>query len=268
MIRPVIKWSGSKRLHAGAISSHFPKSFKRYYEPFVGGGSVLYTVAKPDSEAVAGDTCKPLIDLWTAIRDRPDELSKSYAEMWEQFQKREREYYYSVRDSFNLDKDPESFLFLDRTCYNGLIRFNSSGDFNSPVHFGRPGINPSMLDQIIHDWSNRISEVEFKCCDFEETLETASDGDLAYLDPPYLHTKGMYSGGLSFDRLVNELDSLNSCGVRWVLSYDGIQGDTDLTVPIPDSLYERHLYMGAEISTYKKLQRKRVEVKNSLYLNF
>lgn len=119
-IKPLIKWSGSKRSKADQLASFIP-SFRRYYEPFVGGGSLLYLVSPED--AVVGDSCKPLIDLWEAVKTFPERLASEYRYMWEALQE-DNDFYYRVRDRFNEYQEPWDFLFLTRTCMNGLIRFN------------------------------------------------------------------------------------------------------------------------------------------------
>lgn len=83
-IKPLIKWSGSKRSQADQLASFIP-TFRRYYEPFVGGGSMLYRVSP--EEAVVGDSCKPLIDLWEAVKTCPDRVASEYRSMWEALQK-------------------------------------------------------------------------------------------------------------------------------------------------------------------------------------
>ena len=185
-IKPFIKWSGSKRSQADRLSSFLP-SFRRYYEPFVGGGSVLYRISP--EEAVVGDSCKPLIDLWEAVKTFPERLSSEYRSLWESLQK-DNDFYYEVRDRFNAYQEPWDFLFLTRTCMNGLIRFNREGKFNTSFHIGRSGIHPDTMDTIILDWHQRLHGVVFVSGDFTETLRTVTAEDFVYLDPPILPHKG------------------------------------------------------------------------------
>lgn len=126
-LQPVIKWSGSKRNQANEIIKTFPKNYNEYYEPFIGGGSILGAL-NPE-KAIAGDTCAPLIELWNKIKNNPKDLSKNYENNWLKLQK-DHDYYYEVRGRFNQENNPDDFLFLTRTAYNGLIRFNSTGEFN------------------------------------------------------------------------------------------------------------------------------------------
>ncbi len=158
MIKPVIKWSGSKRTQSERIKSFFPDTFETYYEPFIGGGSMLYTVNPKKS--VCGDICKPLIDSWKEIRDNPESLADGYTARY-RLQEEGYTAYYAIRDDFNKEKSPYDLLFLSRTCVNGLIRFNEKGEFNNSFHYSRPGIKPDSLRKIIYDWSSRLQKTDF-----------------------------------------------------------------------------------------------------------
>ena len=138
-MEPVIKWSGSKRSQAQEIIKHF-EQFDCYYEPFLGGGSVMYAVNS--SSAICGDICEPLIGFWKMVQSSPREVISYYSEEWNRLQKDGYEVYYDIRSRFNADKSPLDLLFLSRTCVNGLIRFNSEGEFNNSFHHTRKGIDP------------------------------------------------------------------------------------------------------------------------------
>ena len=267
MTKPVIKWSGSKRSQSAKIKSFFPASFKTYFEPFIGGGSMLYAV-HPD-RSICGDICKPLIDLWEEIRDNPDQLADSYSERWKRLQEEGYTAYYSIRDDFNANKSPYDLMFLSRTCVNGLIRFNDKGEFNNSLHYSRPGIKPDSLRAIIQDWSKHIQGTEFCAEDYITTTSSAKSGDIVYLDPPYFHTRGRYFGTIDYDRFLEYLDDLNSRGVKYLLSFDGKRGEADYTVDLPRELYKRHEFLPSGNSTFKKVIDKETEkVLESLYLNF
>lgn len=267
MFKPVIKWSGSKRTQANEIIKYLPENFDTYYEPFIGGGSMLYAV-NPE-HGVCGDICAPLIDLWKAIQSKPEELSEQYRVRWERLQNEGYMVYYEVRDNFNQTRSPEDLLFLSRTCVNGLIRFNSNGDFNNSLHHTRPGIDPIKLREIILDWSSRIKNVEFTAQDYTLTTINASKNDIVYLDPPYFHTKGRYFGTIDFDRFLDYLNDLNKRGVKYMLSFDGIRGQENYTVDLPKELYKRHVFIESGNSTFRKVIDKETEkVLESLYLNY
>lgn len=267
MFNPVIKWSGSKRSQSSKILEYLPENFNRYYEPFIGGGSMLYAINPLD--AICGDICTPLIDLWNKIKNNPVELSEAYRIRWTRLQTEGHLAYYSIRDDFNKNHLPEDLLFLSRTCVNGLIRFNASGDFNNSLHHTRPGISPDRLKKIILDWSNHIQGTDFIAADYTITTETARTGDLIYLDPPYFHTKGRYYGTIDFDSFLIYLEQLNSKGIKYILSFDGKRGEEDFTIKLPKELYKRHEFIPSGNSSFKKVMDKRnLQVLESLYLNW
>ncbi len=267
MMKPVIKWSGSKRSQAERIRSFFPDRFGTYYEPFIGGGSILYAI-NPET-SVCGDVCKPLVDLWIEVRDDPQALAESYRERWTRLQTEGYTAYYAIRDAFNAERSPYDLLFLSRTCVNGLIRFNDKGEFNNSLHYSRPGIKPESLKEIIFDWSSRIQGTRFIAGDYANTTATAKAGDVVYLDPPYFHTRGRYFGAIDFDRFLEYLEALNARGVKYLLSFDGFRGKEDYTVELPEELYKRHVFIPSGNSPFKKVIDKETEkVLESLYLNF
>lgn len=267
MIKPVIKWSGSKRTQANKIKSFFPNTFGRYYEPFIGGGSMLYVINP--KESVCGDICKPLIDLWQEIKSNPEKLAYEYELRWKRLQKEGYTVYYEIRDEFNNTKSPYDLMFLSRTCVNGLIRFNDKGEFNNSLHYSRPGIKPESLKEIIFDWSEHIQNVKFIADDYIATTSSAKSGDMVYLDPPYFHTKGRYFGTINFERFLNYLEDLNKRNINYILSFDGLRGETNYTVNIPKDLYKRHELLQSGNSTFKKVIGKETEkVFESLYMNF
>ncbi|OQQ91855.1 DNA adenine methylase [Ligilactobacillus salivarius] len=266
-MQPVIKWSGSKRSQAEKIKSYLPEMFNTYYEPFVGGGSMLYSI-NPE-KAICGDVCKPLIDLWNMIKSNPNELSEAYKERWTRLQVEGYQTYYEIRDDFNKEHSPEDLLFLSRTCVNGLIRFNANGEFNNSFHHTRPGISPDRLNKIIQDWSSHIQRVIFIADDYRKTCESAKEGDLIYLDPPYFHTKGRYYGTIDFEEFLSFLEDLNKRGIKYMLSFDGKRGDDDFTVEIPKELYKRHEFIPSGNSSFKKvMDKEQLQVLESLYLNW
>lgn len=266
-MKPVIKWSGSKRTQSNKIKLFFPNSFGTYYEPFIGGGSMLYTI-NPE-KSICGDICKPLIDLWKEIRDNPSLLADEYTFRWKRLQEEGYTAYYEIRDNFNISKSPYDLLFLSRTCVNGLIRFNDKGEFNNSLHYSRSGIKPESLRDIIKDWSTHIQGINFLADDYTITTSTAKSGDIVYLDPPYFHTKGRYFGTINFDKFLIYLDDLNQRGIKYLLSFDGKRGDTDYTINLPKELYKRHELLPSGNSTFRKvIDKENEKVFESLYMNY
>lgn len=267
MFNPVIKWSGSKRSQAEKILSFFPDEFNTYFEPFIGGGSMLYAVSP--EKAICGDVCEPLIELWNMIKTEPEKLSVEYEKRWSRLQNEGYQVYYEIRDDFNRDHKGEDLLFLSRTCVNGLIRFNANGEFNNSLHHTRPGIAPERLKKIIVDWNQHIQGAEFATKDYVETTKSAKKGDLVYLDPPYFHTKGRYYGTIDFDAFLEYLEDLNKREIKYILSFDGKRGDDDFTVSLPPDLYKRHEFIPSGNSSFKKvMDKEKLQVFESLYLNW
>lgn len=228
---------------------------------------MLY-VTLPKS-GICGDICMPLIELWNLIKTEPDAVVQSYTKHWQALQKQGYEYFYTVREKFNKNKNGLDLLFLSRTCVNGLIRFNAKGDFNNSLHHSRPGIAPNRLAHIVALWSHAIRNTTFTCGDYRETTHRATASDFIYLDPPYFNTKGRYYGTIDYTAFIQYLEDLNQRGVRFALSYDGIRGDENYTKELPRELYKRHMFLPSGNSSFKKVMGKEaVQVYESLYLNY
>ena len=264
---PVIKWSGSKRNIACNISEFIPDS-NRYFEPFLGGGALL--PFRKIEQGYASDIIPELIALWTAIKTEPEIVSAEYKKRWNRLQKEGYEVFYRVRENFNDTRDINDFLFLTRTCVNGLIRYNTKGDFNNSFHLTRPGINPNSLKEIIYQWHFIIKDIDFYNCDYRELTATAKNGDFIFFDPPYGGTKGRYTQE-PFDIVdfFNELSRLNNKGVKWILTFDGQAGCRNYKYELPLDLYSHKLNMKTGHSPFTKLMNTTIDdVNESVYLNF
>lgn len=262
-----IKWSGSKKSQADSIIGYIPESIDMYYEPFLGGGSILG--ALNPKKAVCGDVCESLVELWKETQQNPKLTANEYKKRWIKLNEVGYTHFLKLRERFNKTKSPHDLLFLTRTCVNGLIRFNRKGEFNNSFHHSRKGMNPSTLEKIIFNWSNIIQGYKFYCKDYRELTKNAKRGDFVYLDPPYFHTKGRYFGTIELQDIINYLENLNKKGVKYALSFDGQRGDKSFTVQIPKNLYKRHIYLHSGNSTFRKVQDKKMEkVYESLYLNY
>ncbi len=185
--KPFVKWAGGKRQIIDELIRRVPKIFGTYFEPFVGGGALLFEL-QPE-KAVIGDTNFELINAYLVIRDKVEELIEDLKR-----HKNEKEYYYRMRslDPETLDpvKRASRFIYLNRTCYNGLWRVNSKGEFNVP--FGRHK-NPKICDEenlrAVSEYLRR-ADIKIVCGDYKETLKEAKEGDFVYLDPPYAPVSG------------------------------------------------------------------------------
>src|SRR5690606_15072809 len=262
----LLKWTGSKRGQAARIAALAP-AHDRYYEPFLGGGALLYMLGRPG--AVGGDLYGPLIAFWTLARDDPGRLIDDYARQWTALQADLPGYFYAVRDRFNAGQRPEDLNFLMRTCVNGIVRFSKKGDFNNSFHLSRRGMAPSRFASIVRQWSARLQGVEFREGDFEQTTADARAGDFLYLDPPYAGNRQRYIDGLDVARFHRALDDMNRRGVKWALSFDGARGKTAYAHAPPAGLYKRKVLLKSGHSAVSKVLNGPVEtVTESLYLNY
>ena len=265
-IPTLIKWTGSKRSQAPAIAGLIP-SHQRYFEPFLGGGALLYLTGRPGS--VAGDIYDPLIELWKAIQAEPEAVVDDYADQWAALQRNSPGYYYEVRGRFNQQPNPFDLNFLTRTCVNGIVRFNQRGEFNNSFHLSRKGMRPERFAKVVSAWREAVHGVTFVCQDYEKTLAEARAGDFVYLDPPYAGNNMRYTSNLDMPRLFGQLESLNRRNVKWGLSFDGCRGDADLSHPVPERLYTRKLVIPSGNSAIGKVLNGSIEpVQESLYLNY
>ena len=263
---PAIKWSGSKRSQVPTILQYVP-SFNKYYEPFIGGGSVVYAISPQDG--ICGDNYGPLVEFWQKVKTAPEELAESYSVRWHQLQDEGYTTFYRIRDRFNANPNAEDLLFLSRTCVNGLIRFNKSGEFNNALHHTRKGINPDTLRGVLADWSKRLQGTTFVDSDYRVTCESVTSDDFVYLDPPYFNTRSRYLGTIEYEPFLEFLSQLNSKGVKYALSYDGSRGETSYMVDLPKELYRHHLLIQSGNASFRKVMDGQNEmVTESLYLNY
>ena len=187
--KPFVKWAGGKRQLLPIIEQNLPEKFDTYFEPFLGGGALLFHLlsTKENVTYSVSDLNSDLVLAYTTIRDRIDNLIQSLKNHEKNYQKNSKEYYYNIRDSTPRSEIEKTsrLLFLNRTCFNGLYRVNSSGKFNVPL--GRY-TNPNIVnDENLRSVSSILqsNKVSIKCRDFESVLNDAKKGDLVYFDPPY-----------------------------------------------------------------------------------
>ncbi len=185
--RPFVKWAGGKGTLVGAIAERIPKdrTYRRYVEPFVGAGAMFFWIRRsfPDLPATIGDSNEELIVAYEAVRDDVDSvISKleTHAHLHRE------EHYYAVRAKVPHGETERAarFIYLNRTCYNGLYRVNRKGQFNVPM--GRYD-KPKILDrENILAVSTALRDVELRRGDFGALTDDCGAGDLVYLDPPYV----------------------------------------------------------------------------------
>jgi DNA adenine methylase len=187
--KPFVKWAGGKRQLIPILNQNLPESFGTYYEPFLGGGALLFHILtdKNGQKCSISDLNSDLVLAYTTIRDRIDALITSLKNHEKNYQKDSESYYYSIRESnprSEIEKTSR-LIFLNRTCFNGLYRVNSKGKFNVPLgKYSNPNIvNEENIRAVSHILQS--SRTAIKCRDFEAVLRDAKKGDLIYFDPPY-----------------------------------------------------------------------------------
>ena len=187
--KPFVKWAGGKRQLIPILNKNLPKTFGTYYEPFLGGGALLFHVLseRQNQECNISDLNSDLVFTYTVIRDRLEDLIISLKKHAKYYQKDSKSYYYSVRESHprSTIEKASRLLFLNRTCFNGLYRVNSKGKFNVPLgRYTNPNIvnedNLRSVSKILN-----LSPVKIQCRDFESVLEDVKKDDFVYFDPPY-----------------------------------------------------------------------------------
>ena len=182
MPRPFLRWAGSKRWLLKHLAPLLPPRFRTYREPFLGSGALFFLLCP--SRAVLSDKCTDLIDAYGAVGDGVSTIIRYLKPL-----KPDRELFYAIRNqpSRGRLKRVAEFLYLNKTCWNGLYRVNSSGQFNVP--YGMPKTDFIADFENLRACSRSLQKpnVKLRSCDFEAALEDVAAGDLVYLDPPYVN---------------------------------------------------------------------------------
>lgn len=229
LVAPIVKWVGGKRQLLDEITPLLPKRITTYCEPFFGGGAVLFSIQPP--RAVINDLNEDLMLVYEVVRDDVEGLIASL-----KGHENTAEYFYALRD---VDRDKTAYqalskvarasrlIYLNKTCFNGLFRVNSSGEFNSPFgHYKNPKIvNEPGLRAVSAYF--RANDIAFYSEDFAQTLRRVEKGCFVYLDPPYdpisdtASFTGYHKGGFGQGeqvRLKECCDDLTRRGIRFLLS--------------------------------------------------
>ena len=229
--KPFVKWAGGKRQLIPILSQHIPNNFGSYFEPFLGGGAILFHVLteKPNQRCSVSDLNSNLVLSYITIRDKVDELISSLKKHSKNYFKNSSSYYYDVRNS-----DPKSqvektarLIFLNRTCFNGLYRVNSKGKFNVPLgRYTNPNIvNEENLLAVSHALKSK--KISIACRDFSSILDDVRKNDFVYFDPPYqpVSKTANFTSYTNRDftyadlgRLCELCEKLNSKGCKFMLS--------------------------------------------------
>ena len=188
---PFLKWAGGKRSLLHELTEHLPKSYKTYWEPFVGGGALFFHL--PPTRARLSDANKDLCTCWKAVKRHPDKLIDALQAHKDAHCE---QYFYHVRAQAPIEYNANApvsvaarLIYLNKTCYNGLYRVNRSGQFNAPIgSYKSPRIVSADNIWACH---KALRNSSIRCCSFQ--LIKPQKGDLVYADPPYDGTYTQYT---------------------------------------------------------------------------
>ena len=232
---PFIKWAGGKRGLLKQILPLLPKKFKNYHEPFLGGGAVFFKLYSlgylKDKEVYLSDINSELINAYKVVRDNPIDLISNLKKYKE---KHSKDFYYEIRA---LDREEDflklseleratRFIYLNKTCFNGLYRVNKKGHFNTPIGTCKSLNNIDNKDVILNA-SKALQNVTIINQSFEKVIPNSNKNDLVYFDPPYYplnktsdftrYDIGCFSGKDHY-LLYEVFDMLSIIGIKAVLS--------------------------------------------------
>lgn len=231
-----IKWTGSKQKLTSWIIEKFPSKFNTYYEPFFGSGAVFFDLEPKNS--VCSDVQTEPIVVMNSLKSNIEDVLFQLKILSENLFIQGEPYYYSVRQEYNKNKNlfddskrAAYFMFLLKSCFNGVVRFNTKKDNAWNVPFGQRysenTTNTHLLDESYQKNLNQISlflntiNTNFINCSYQESIEKSVEGDLIYCDPPYLFAGEHYNGSWNLEHeisLSEKLKAADNRGVKFVLS--------------------------------------------------
>ncbi|QNU65444.1 DNA adenine methylase [Ruminiclostridium herbifermentans] len=187
-VTPFVKWAGGKRQLLDRISERIPQNYNKYFEPFIGGGAVLFEL-QPE-QAVINDINASLINTYRIIQKNPQEFIEYIHKLDSGMLENGKEYYYYLREHYNDKLMKEEFdielaalfVFINKHCYNGLYRVNGKGLFNVPYNNSK---KESIDAESILHVSEYLKKVDILQGDFEEACCDAKKGDFIFFDSPY-----------------------------------------------------------------------------------
>ncbi len=222
---PPIKIQGIKTKLVSLISENIEINENTiWYEPFMGSGVVGLNLAP--KHAVFADTNPHVIHLYNAIKNKKISslVVRDYLEReGKQLEEKKEQYYYYIRDRFNESHNPLDFLFLNRSCFNGMIRFNKNYKFNVPYCHKSERFSKAYITKIVNQVRHLEElllekEWDFKCQSFQETIQEAAKTDFIYCDPPYIGRHVDYYDSWNEQQEVLLKDALLESGAKFMLS--------------------------------------------------
>lgn len=222
---PPIKCQGIKSKLVPLIKQSVDWSFNgKWVEPFMGSGVVGFNIIPRN--AIFADSNPHLINFYNAISSGEINglIVRNFLEHHgKKLSNSGKDYYYEVRERFNKTHEPLDFLFLNRCCFNGMIRFNRNGEFNVPFGHKPQRFSKAYITKIVNQVNyvyvmSRHSNWSFICQDFKETLKNLSEEDFVYCDPPYVGRHVDYFDSWDEENEQYLFESLNQSSCRFILS--------------------------------------------------
>lgn len=274
----IVQYQGSKRILAPQILHYLPHRFQRLIEPFAGMAAISIAVAKQEmcDSFIINDLNNSLVGVLEQAIEKPDLLFKEYEKVWiDQFNHPEGHvaHFYQIRNEYNDgDTSPAKMLYLLARCVKGSVRYGTNGKFNQSPDKRRNGTSPKTLRYNIDAISYYLKgRTVFFSLDYKEILDMTHQGDIVYMDPPYQGTSNVrdcrYISGLDFDDFVNSIDKLNSRGVDFLISYDGMCGEKQYGRELPKELGLKKVLLNAGLSSQSLLLGKKETTFEALYIS-
>ena len=250
--RPFLKWAGGKRALSAFIMPFVPVKFKAYFEPFLGGGALFFTLYQKGflkDKIILNDKNKELINTYKILQNHLSELLK----ILENFQRNHnKEHFYTIR---NLDRNKEfvnedstfraaRFIYLNKTCFNGLCRYNAKGEFNTPLGSYK---NPKIYEkELLLNASLALQNTQICDNDFERICGWAKKNDFIYFDPPY-YPLNKTSSFVSYTDVFLEQEQIRLAKLFKELDSKGVK----VLQSNSNTPFIRELYKGFEIIELK-----------------
>lgn len=272
--KPFVKWAGGKRQIIDKLKQYIPDEFNTYYEPFVGGGALLFELSPKN--AVINDSNKELMNVYSVLCN--EEKFKKMCSVLNSYEaNHSEEFFYELR---NKDRNKKTFnrlsdytraartIYLNKACFNGLYRVNSKDEFNVP--FGKKTKVNTYDGSNLITVSNYLTmnNVKIQCVDFEESVKTAKKGDFVYFDPPYDSDTTTFNSyteeGFGKDeqrRLATVFKDLDKRGVYVMLSNHN-------TILVKELYKDYHIYVIEAKRNINSNGKKRGKVEEVIITNF
>ena len=201
-------------------------------------------------------------------KDNSQYIDTALAKEIEAYYKDPVAHYEVIRDRFNQDHNGFDFCLLSRTCFSGVIRFRKADGYMSTPRGPHKPISPATFQKRVRLWSELIQKANFNVASFEESMSKPQKGDVVYCDPPYTHSQGIIYGAQDFNitRLWDKIADCKDRGAYVMLSINGTRESQkkDISIEIPEGLFERELLVNCGTSMIDRLQNSGKEMENEV----